>query len=308
MDDRGSRIPEDQARRLWERAAELQAEAARRTDEEAKAERAPEGGPEDAPLEEDEGAGYSLTHVRQAALEVGIDSDFLDLAMGEEAILELEGGSDEWALDRMGRRILADDRPALEFRRSFSSPSRQVWLALEKVFTHEPHELELIDIRGGEPDQGGVAIFESPYAFKVSESLRYRSAVADIRRYLVRVVPREGGGCELLIRAPLRRSRRLNGAVAAAFSGVGGVLGGLAGLGVAGLIVGSGGMATLPLAALMGSLTAGGAVGGGGLTRSGYIALYRWGLRSLERYIQKILRRVERDLERERDLRLPSET
>lgn len=100
MTDSRSRISEEQARRLWERAAQIQAEAARREEERAK-EDASKGAPDRLlPGDVDEGEGYSLTHVRQAAIEVGIQPEFLDLALGEEAVLELEGGGREGGYDR----------------------------------------------------------------------------------------------------------------------------------------------------------------------------------------------------------------
>lgn len=99
-----------------------------------------------------------------------------------------------------------------------------------------------------------------------------------------------------LVSAPLRRTRRVNGAVGMVLSGLGGLIGGGAGIGIAGLVVGSGGLAAVPVAL---GLTAGGVLGGERLTRMGYIRLYGWALRSLERAFQRILTRVERDVRRD---------
>ena len=52
-----------------------------------------------------------------------------------------------------------------------------------------------------------------------------------------------------MIRAPLRRARRVNYYVGGALTGVGGFLGGLAGIGITGAIVGTGGIAAVPMAA-----------------------------------------------------------
>jgi hypothetical protein len=75
-------LSEEQARQLWERAAEIQAEAARR-EEAAEAEnQGTEGKKGQQLLEagEDEEVVCSLASIRQAGMEAGIQPDFLDLA------------------------------------------------------------------------------------------------------------------------------------------------------------------------------------------------------------------------------------
>jgi hypothetical protein len=301
-------LSEEQAKRLWERAARIQAEAeaARREEERRKAQAAAEGGVPDKllPGEVDEGGGYSLTHVRQAGEEAGIQPEFLELALAEETVLELEGGSQEGRYDRAVKRLLRDDRRALEIRRSFAFPSRTVWLSLEHALISEPNSFDLLDIRGGEPAQGGVAIFEAPYGYQSDGSLKYYSAAADTKRYLVRVMPDESGeGCEVLVRVPLRRSRRIHGGVGIGLLTGFGVLGGLGGLGIAGLVGVTGGVVALPLAALLTGGALGGAAVGGGSTRELWNVAYRYFCRKLEEAVQKVLVRVERDLEREGELR-----
>jgi len=289
-------LSEDKARRLWERAAQLQAEASQREED-------AEGSPtSDEPRREllsgleDESAGYSLTHIREAGEEIGIEPSFLDLALAEEAILELEGGGKSGFCDRTFERFLGDQERVFDVRRHFTLPSRRVWLALEDALTSETHGQELLEVRGGDPDQGGIAIFESPYALHRSGSLKYWAAVADVRRFMVRVVPEGDEGCVVIISAPLRRARRVNGAVGMVLSGVGGALGGGAGIGIAGVVVPSGGLAAVPVVL---GLLAGGVFGGERLTRMGYLRLYRWGSRALEKAFHKILTRVERDVQRD---------
>lgn len=301
MSDSHRRITEEQAKRLWERAAQIQAEAAQREEERVKDEASEEASQQLLPGETDDGEGYSLTHVRQAGLEVGIQPEFLNLALGEEAVLELEGGSGEGGFDRAMQRLLGDHRRALEIRRSFSFPARPVWLSLEDALISDPNNFDLLELRGGAPAEGGVAIFEAPYVPRNDGSLRYFSVAADTKRYLVRVTPEAGGdGCEVLIRVPLRRSRRIGGGVGAGMVSGFGILGGWAGLGIAGVVAGTGGMATIPLALLLGGGAVGGATGVGGLTRFGLKYVYRSILRGLERSIEKILTHVERELERGR--------
>ena len=86
-------------------------------------------------------------------------------------------------------------------------------------------------MRGGEPDEGGIAIFESPYSYTRTGSLQYWATVAEMRRFMVQVMPQGEGECEVVVRGPVRRSRRANGVVGMVLSGVGGALGGGLGLG-----------------------------------------------------------------------------
>ena len=69
------RLTEEEAAKLWQRAAHLQAEALQRAD----------GGNEDeAPASDEERAqGYALAHVREAAIEAGIAAEYLDAALAD---------------------------------------------------------------------------------------------------------------------------------------------------------------------------------------------------------------------------------
>ena len=287
-------LSEEQARRLWERAAELQAEAAQKKEEEARREEGAQGrllrGVEEGEV------GYSLANIRQAGLEVGIQEDFLDLALAEEAILELEGGSKSNFWDRTAQRFLGESHPALEIRRRFAFPSNLVWPALEEHITSDPHTLELLEVWGEDPVKGSIAIFEAPYTYEDRGSLQFWSTVAEVRRYMVQVAPEGEGGCSVVIRAPLRRSRRVNLAVGGVLSGIGGALGG--GAGLLGLMALSGGLAGAPLALVGGGLIVGGTVGVERLARWGSAKAYRWGIRTLEKALERVLTRIDRDLRR----------
>ncbi len=307
MTDSRPRISEEQARRLWERAAELQAEATRRQEQE-KGQSAGEALPGSTSGDNDEAGGYSLLHVREAGAEAGIQPEFVDMALAEETVLELEGGGGETRLDRIATRLLRDGRPALEVRRSFAYPAHAVWLTLEDVLRGEPNEFDLLELQGGSPVEGGIAIFESPKRHRESDALPYWSTAADTLRYLVAIRGNEGEeearGCQVLVRVPLRRSRRINGGLGVGAVGLFGGLGGAGGAGVVGLLAGSGGMAAIPLALALGLGTLGGAVGVGALSRRGWIAIYRWALRGMVRALEKALNKVDLELRRKSDLRL----
>lgn len=304
MSEQGPRITEEQARRLWERAAQIQAEAARLEEERAREQEGTETPERLQAGQVDEGEGYSLAHVRQAGMEVGIDPEFLDLALGEDLVLELEGGSEEGAFDRALKRIMGDRRGALEIQRTFSFPPRPVWLALEDTLVSEPNNFDLLDVRAGAPAEGGIAIFEAPYAPTNDGSLRYWAVSADTKRFLVRVTPDEGrDSCRVLIRIPLRRSRRIGGGVGLGIVGGLGILGGWGGIGLAGALVGTGGMAAVPLALALAGGALGGATGAGFLSRRGWMAIYRWAMRNLERSVERVLNHIEREMERDSALK-----
>jgi len=289
-------LSEDQARRLWERAAELQAEAARKREaEKAQSERK---GKKLLKGEGDPDLGYSLANIRQAGLEAGIQADFLDHALAEKAILDLEGGSEGGWWDGMAERFLDAKELSIEIRRAFDFPAEAVWRALEDALTNEPHELELLDIWGEGPAAGGLAIFEAPYTYEGQGSLKYWSSVSEVRRYMVQIKSEDEGSCTLLMRAPLRRTHRIHGALGVGLSGIGAAVGGVLGWGTAAAIGAVTGLAGIPLAAVGLGLIGGGTIGTERLTRFATIKGYRWGLRSLEKNIQKILTRVDRDLQR----------
>jgi hypothetical protein len=152
-------------------------------------------------------------------------------------------------------------------------------------------------------DEGGVGIFESPYSYQRSASLQYWSTVAEVRRYTIQVTPDDEGGCTVVVRAPVRRSRRVNGAVGLALSGGAGAIGGLVGLGLTGAVAGAKGLAALPVAL---ALVSTGVLGAERLTRFGYVHTYRYAFRTLERTFLRLLEKTRRDVEREMERkRLP---
>jgi hypothetical protein len=290
---------------LWERAAELQADAAKKR-EEKQAQASEKSDQKLLKGEGDADLGFSIAQVRQAGLEAGIPADFLDHALAEKAILDLEGGSGGGRWDRIAKRFLDDQQLSLEIRRNISFPAELVWNVLEDTLTSEPHELDLLELWGEGPAAGGLAIFEAPYTYEDGKSLKYWSSVAEVRRYMVQIRTVEEDSCEVLIRAPLRRTHRIHGALGVGLSGIGAAVGGLAGWGAAVALGAATGLAGVSLAVLGLGLISGGTIGTERLSRWGSIKAYRWGLRSLEKFIQRVLGQVERDLQRVLPNRLPS--
>ena len=143
-------LNEEEAARLWQRAAQLQAESARRAEalaEEPQREQANVAPP----------AGYALSHVRSAASEVGIADEFVDAALADlRAERELPQG-------KRGRTLaqwfLGDPPDTLTVRRVIEASAQDVLSAMEAIFPHEPYRLTLSDQRG-DPLKGGVLVFD----------------------------------------------------------------------------------------------------------------------------------------------------
>jgi len=97
----------------------------------------------------------------------------------------------------------------------------------------------------------------------------------------------------------------VNGAVGVTLSAGGSLVSGLVGMGVAVGLAGTGALSAGALVLVFAGLMGGGAAGGGLMTRKGFRALYRYGLKNLLRTWERILSRVERDLGREAEGSLP---
>lgn len=138
-------LSEEEAARLWERAAHLQAEAARRVE-------AP-----DAQDTAHAGQGYAPTHMRSAALEAGIADEFVDAALAdiraERALPTAKKGQG------LANRFLGHPPDTITVRRVLEATPREVLTAMEAVFPEEPFRLASVDQRG-DPLDRGVLVFD----------------------------------------------------------------------------------------------------------------------------------------------------
>lgn len=279
-------ISEQEAARLWRRAAELQAESARRLEERSRSLVPREETPE----------GYRLEHVRDAAREAGIAPEFLDLALAEGP--GPEGG--ESRVDRISRRFLGPAPEALLASRVFDAPPARVFETLCTLLPAHPYALVLADTRGPHPLEGGVLVFDVPALTGMdNEPFAYEMTWGDVKELHVRLQPlgTRPTRCEVAIRAPLGHSRRLNlwvGGGVSAFLGV--VSGGF------GLLLGAtvaAATALGPAAAAGATLAVGAALGAaasGGSVR-GWRGLYRYAVRRSERALHKLLQQVNAQLQ-----------
>lgn len=269
-DDRDS-LTEDEARHLWLKAAQLQAEAARLAEAQATVEAARGlDGELSAPAD-----GYALVHVRAAALEAGIAGEFVDAALAE---VRARRAMEEAAPSRRGRLarwILGHPPDALEARRVVRAGPVDVLRAMEAVLPGEPYTL-LLRARHGDPLEGGTLVFDlQGVGFTTGGQPGFKgdASFADLRQVYATLtsLPGPPPRTELVLRSPVAWARGLNAGVSGGLS----LLGGGVGLGVGAAVVS--GLAVLaPLVAGIVAATGGGA--GAVLTLKGFRALHRHGL------------------------------
>ncbi len=262
-------LNEEEAARLWQRAAQLQAEAAQKAEalaEESESEKADGDPPE----------GYALTHVRSAALEVGIGGEFVDAALADlRAERALREGKRGW---RLARRILHHSPDTIKVRRIIEAPAADVLSAMWDVFPREPYRLAMTH-QTADPLEGGVLVFDiqglnSPFP----EGLALEARHAGIRQVFLSLRAIDGAtpSCEVTLRGPVDLSHNIGVGLVSAGGAAAGVLGLSMVLGPVGLVLGA-------------VLTVGGVVVGGGLGVKGYRALYGYGIRRGRRALEGLL-------------------
>ena len=282
-------LSEEEATRLWKRAAEMQAEAALRA--EVRAEDGTDGGGEDADSGPRE--GYALTHVRGAAVEAGISPEFVDAALAdlraERALPEPRRG----ITHALARRFLGEPPHHVSASRVIEAPAARVLEAMEEVLPKEPYNLSLKD-RQGDPAHGGVLRFDILGAsFAGGENWVGQASWADMREVFVTLRPIAGPrpACEVTVRSPVAWAFRLNFGIGGTITAAGGAAGFGLGAAAAGTVAGVGaGMGLGPLAAALAVLVViGGGMTGGTLAMMGYRALYDFAIRKGVRALETML-------------------
>lgn len=299
MPRRDDLVSEADARALWERASEMQQEAARRTEERA------------AILELGQGArvvgsedGFRLDEVAAAAREAGISPEYLGMAVAE---LEVTRKPRAWMSGRRGRgsrHLLPDQLPALELARVIRAAPEAVLEAVMRLFPAEPFTMVLEDSMGDDPLEDGVYVFRVPAMNALSpSSFAYEMACATVSHLLLTVRPlhpagagdsasegNDPGGTEVILRAPLLEHTRQSYWLSMATTGLLGAGGGGVGVGAGLATVGA--LAGAPLLAGVG-LTAAAVVGlatGGGLGVWSGRAIYRWGIGKGQAGLENLLK------------------
>ena len=290
-----TRISEEEARALWRRAAELQADAARRLEE-----RSRQLAPREQPSDTVDADGYRLADVRAAAEDAGISPEFLDHALVESRNRVLVEGADAQP-SAMAARFLGQPPRTIEVSRVIHAPADEVYAAMQRVLPSRPFRLTLIDHHGADPTDGGVLVFKVPafsYTTTASDqSFAYEMAWVDLKQlhFSLRRLDTDPPSTELIVQGSLIHSHKLNMWVGGSFSGLAALLSGAGGAfagGAAAIALGIGGLAA---GAIVGALAGGAAVGR--LAMLGWRALYRYALRRGEKAIRNLIGAIAVDIE-----------
>ena len=250
-------LSEEDATRLWERAAQLQAEAARRVE-------APDvhGAATSPP-------GYALTHVRSAAVEAGIANEFVDAALDD---LRAQRALPEVAkANSLARRFLNHPPDTITVRRVVEATPREVLSAMEAVLPEEPFRLTSTDLRGDPLDRGVLVFDIQGLSAPFPQGFALEAKWSGLRQVFVSLRPIEGAtpSCEVTMHSPVTSHKvgLVQGLVATAVTGGAGFVMGVA-LGVA-----------IGIAPLVAVAAGGGLLVGGGLGLKGYRAVYAYSMR-----------------------------
>lgn len=270
-------LSEEEAARLWERAAQLQVEAARRIE-----------APQDAEAEMDDdlaAGGYALAHVRSAAVEAGINTEFVEAALGdlraERSLSTVKRGN--W----LAHKVLKKPPDTLTVRRIIEATPREVLTAMEALMPGEPFRLTLTDQKDDPLDQGLMTFdIQAPSVGPAAaRGFSFATREAGIRQLFVSL--RATGGsepsCEMTVYGPVT-AQVIGTTIGTLVTTVTGVLGFVgASFGAAALV--TVGMATgiAPVVAI------GGALAGGGLGLKGFRTLYHFAMRQAQKALEGLV-------------------
>ncbi len=284
---------------IWQRAAQLQAEAAHRMERNALLH---------SPLSRNGDANtpdqFRISDVESAAVEAGISRQYVALALAERRANGGQGAiatvSD--AQEQQFTTLLGTTDRAISVSRVIPAAPKATLAAIGEVFTREPHSLSVRDTVNGHPLDGGILRFTAPRFTSRSWSgafgagaprspLLYRLEQIELFDLNVTLHPRGTGqrpSCEVIITGDLRSGLARNLTVdkamiagSAAFAGIGGTAA-LTG------VVGSVALAALPGVGL-GALAA-------GATLVWYRWLFRQALANAVTELEGLLASVERHL------------
>ena len=184
-------LSEEEAARLWERAAKLQAEAAGRVE-------APDVRGAEIPP-----PGYALTHVRSAALEAGIANEFVEAALAdlraERALPKVEKAN------TLARRFLNHPPQTITVRRVVEATPQEVLSAMDTVFRDEPFRLALTDQQGDPLDRGVLVFDVQGLSAHFREGFTLEARESGLRHVFVSLRPVEGStpSCEMTVYSPV---------------------------------------------------------------------------------------------------------
>jgi hypothetical protein len=225
------RIPEEAARAIWLRAAQLQADSERRVEERSRQLPARVG--DDA-----EGEGLQLDDVRAAAEEAGIAPEFVQIAVAEATASSgpapgLAGG------DLLGGKLfLGTSRHTIEETIIVPGSVGAVSAACLQVFLGHPCLLQALEVAELSSTSGRVIVFNVPafdWSVTANPPFVEKAAMIGLRQLHAAIRPLPGlpPTCEVVVAGDLRPGMRTRWRWSAATSAGGTAAGAAWGLGVA---------------------------------------------------------------------------
>jgi hypothetical protein len=271
MTDQPQRIPDEDARDLWERAIELQASA------ESSAVRLPSAVRE---------RGLSLDQVVAAAKGAGIDPTFVRMAVAERRLPDADEVRRDRRTARWARSLLAGVE-AIEVGGVVPAPPERAVAAFDAVVARPSFQMVLEDRVGPDPPLEGVLVYRIHGHAGTTSSFHPAMAVADVRVMMV-TAEAEGDGTIVRLRLP-QFEHGTNLVLWGGITGGSGVAGGFGGA-AAGAALGSvvGTASTLLVAGTAGA----GALAAGATALAGSRAIAAWGRRKGVHELQRLLRTV----------------
>lgn len=264
-------VSPERAQEIWRRASELQAEAATRVQRRYRTAAALPDQESTVPT-----GSYRLKDVEEAALEAGIATEFVALAIAEQgqaAPAASAAGSDR--RDRLYTSLLGTRARSVSVARTIPATAREVLESIGRVFPVAPFFLSFRETVGGHPVDGGVMIFNvkpchageitagnyTPFNYRMAQIVLPQLSVT------IRALGGPAAATELSVYGDLRPGLGNNLKWDSWIAGTTAVGGATAG--------GAAGAAILGLGALM----AVPAIGVGALVGAGALGLYRWSYR-----------------------------
>lgn len=285
-------VSEDEASRLWTRAAELQVRESRKVEARSKDLHTPPG-PSGFPA----GQHLALDEVVEAAREVGIEDLHLEVAVAELLEERAHGGPPTPDLiERLAARFFGSPPPALEATAVIDASPFAVYRLLQRLLPAEPYWLRLRGVLGEDPVADGVLVFDAPDRGTRRTAYTRTTLMAGDRVHRLYVTLRPHGegtrpGCRVTLRGRIQADPEpafwIGSVATVGGAGVGGVVGGIiaTGVGLGGAIL------ALPTVGLAG-------LAGWGTylsVRGRYLAPLRRGLRGLEELLEVIAATVKTD-------------
>lgn len=272
----GGVLSEADALAIWQRAAQLQAEAAHRL-ERTTSLQAP--GVTDA--SSPDSGSYRVRDVEMAAVEAGISKQYVALALAEQQARGANAGvvviGDR--MDRQFTTLLGTSERAISVSRLIPASPKETLAAIGVIFTGDLYRLRVNDTVNGHPLDGGILRFTVPRLTEVSATRRSSKLTLRLEQLEVfslnvtlqaRGTPQQPA-CEVVVSGDLREGMRRNLRADFAMTTGGGVLAGV-GTGAVAVAMGAATLAALP--GVVGGVVAAGSV----------MAWYRWLYRSALRH------------------------